>query len=38
MADLSAARNLTQRQIDEAKGDANTKLPANLHVPESWKK
>src|SRR5215469_16280479 len=35
---LSEAKNLTQQQIDEATGDATTTLPANLHVPESWKK
>jgi len=35
---LSEAKNLTQQQIDEATGDATTTLPANLHVPESWRK
>jgi hypothetical protein len=35
---LSEAKNLTQQQIDEATGDAATTLPANLHVPESWRK
>lgn len=37
-ADLSAAVALTQEQIDGAKGDKDTKLPADLHMPESWKK
>ena len=37
-ADLSNARDLTQEQIDGAKGDSTTKLPVNLHMPESWKK
>lgn len=29
-ADLSNAKNLTQMQLDEACGDANTKLPGGL--------
>jgi len=29
-ADLSNAKNLTQMQVDEACGDANTKLPEGL--------
>jgi hypothetical protein len=37
-ANLSNAKDLTQEQIDEAYGDSTTKLPANLHMPESWKK
>jgi hypothetical protein len=37
-ANLSEARYLTQQQIDTAKGNTDTKLPANLHMPESWKK
>ncbi len=37
-ADLSETLGLTQQQIDEAKGDATTKLPAGLHMPDSWKK
>jgi hypothetical protein len=36
-ADLRDARDLTQEQIDAAKGDSRTKLPKNLHMPESWK-
>jgi uncharacterized protein YjbI with pentapeptide repeats len=35
---LPHARNLTQGQIEEAYGDRTTKLPADLHMPESWKK
>lgn len=35
-ADLRGARNLTQQQINVAKGDLNTHLPDNLHMPESW--
>jgi uncharacterized protein YjbI with pentapeptide repeats len=34
--DLRAVRNLTQHQIDSAKGNATTRLPANLTRPESW--
>ena len=37
-ADLSEAYSLTQAQIDAANGNADTKLPSNLHMPESWKK
>jgi hypothetical protein len=37
-ADLRFASNPTQQQIDAAKGNSTTKLPANLHMPESWKK
>ena len=36
-ADLRTARNVTQQQIDAAKGDPNTLLPDNIHMPESWK-
>jgi hypothetical protein len=32
-ADLSSARNLTQRQLDTACGDATTKLPPGLTAP-----
>jgi hypothetical protein len=35
---LFNAKRLTQEQIDEAYGDSTTELPADLHVPESWKK
>lgn len=31
-ADLSTAKGLTQAQLDRACGDADTKLPAGLHV------
>src|SRR5271165_2777023 len=39
-ADLRRARNLTQYQIEMAKGDSTTQLPEdqNLYIPESWKK
>ncbi len=37
-ADLSQARNLTQEQINLARGDESTKLPDGLALPESWKK
>jgi hypothetical protein len=35
-ADLSDTRNLTLPQIEQAFGDASTKLPSNLLAPESW--
>ena len=35
-ADLSEAKNLTQSQIDSAKGDEHTKLPAGLIRPKHW--
>jgi curved DNA-binding protein CbpA len=35
-ADLSDTRNLTLPQIEQAFGDASTKLPSNLLGPESW--
>ena len=35
-ARLDLARNLTQAQIDEALGDAQTTLPADLQVPGAW--
>jgi Pentapeptide repeats (8 copies) len=34
---LSEAKGLTQEQIDKALGDADTKLPPGLHMPETWK-
>jgi len=37
-ADLRLARNLTQEQINQAKGDNTTQLPFNLQLPEGWKK
>jgi hypothetical protein len=36
--DLRLVQNLTQEQIEKAVGDSSTKLPANLHMPEAWKK
>lgn len=36
-ADLSKARNLTQQQIEKAKGSSNTRLPDGRSMPESWK-
>ena len=36
-ADLRNAKNLTQQQIDKAKGDSNTKLPDGRRMPEAWK-
>lgn len=35
-ADLSESIFLTQGQLNAAKGDALTKLPATLHRPEHW--
>jgi hypothetical protein len=35
---LSKTLGLTQQQVDKAKGDADTQLPAGLHMPYSWKK
>ena len=34
--DLSAAKGLTQGQVDEACGDAETRLPAGLTAPSAW--
>lgn len=34
---LEGVTGLTQLQIDQAYGDENTKLPADLHMPESWR-
>jgi hypothetical protein len=36
-ADLSGARYLTQKQLDSANGDASTRLPDYLQMPEKWK-
>jgi hypothetical protein len=36
--DLKDAQGVTQDQIDLAIGDATTKLPAGIVMPESWKK
>lgn len=35
-ANLYQARNLTQTQLDTARGDANTKLPQDLSHPNHW--
>jgi curved DNA-binding protein CbpA len=37
-AQLHAARNLTQAQIDQARGDASTTLPPHLVAPGGWSK
>jgi uncharacterized protein YjbI with pentapeptide repeats len=37
-ADLTNAIGVTQEQIDSAIGDTSTKLPADIVMPESWKK
>jgi hypothetical protein len=37
-AQLHAARNLTQAQIDQARGDASTALPPHLTTPSAWPK
>ena len=34
--DLREVRNLTQEQINQAKGDENTQLPDGLYRPASW--
>jgi uncharacterized protein YjbI with pentapeptide repeats len=36
-ANLQTAKNLTQQQIEKAKGNLETKLPAGKKMPESWK-
>ncbi|MGA2904090.1 MAG: pentapeptide repeat-containing protein [Candidatus Korobacteraceae bacterium] len=35
---LSGTRDLTQQQLDAARGNAWTQLPAGLHMPDSWRK
>jgi uncharacterized protein YjbI with pentapeptide repeats len=35
-ADLSTAEDLTEEQLRQTKGDAQTKLPEDLHAPENW--
>jgi Pentapeptide repeats (8 copies) len=37
-ADLTGSYNLTQQQVNSAIGDATTKLPSGLVMPESWKR
>jgi pentapeptide repeat protein len=36
-ANLSEASDLTEAQIDQAKGDSHTILPKDLRMPEGWK-
>ncbi|MFL5258545.1 MAG: pentapeptide repeat-containing protein, partial [Hyphomicrobiales bacterium] len=35
-ADLGAAKDIAQAQLDLACGDQNTKLPAGLTAPKTW--
>lgn len=37
-AQMRDARHLTQRQIEQARGDASTALPAGLIMPAAWRK
>ena len=37
-AQLHAVRNLTQAQIDQARGDTSTTLPPDLTMPRGWPK
>ncbi|MFZ7942898.1 MULTISPECIES: pentapeptide repeat-containing protein [Bacillaceae] len=37
-ANLTGSLFLTQAQINSAKGDQNTKLPASLRIPDHWHK
>lgn len=37
-ADLTGSIFLTQAQVNAAKGNVHTKLPASLRIPEHWKK
>jgi hypothetical protein len=37
-ADLRRVLGVIQEQINSAMGDATTKLPTGLVMPESWKK
>src|ERR1017187_3164369 len=36
--DLSTAEDLTEEQLRHTRGDAQTKLPEDLHAPENWPK
>ena len=36
-ANLRGVDGLTQEQVEEANGDEETQLPANLEMPDSWK-
>jgi hypothetical protein len=35
-ADLSGAQHLTQEQLEQTTGDADTKLPPHLKPPAHW--
>jgi uncharacterized protein YjbI with pentapeptide repeats len=37
-ADLSTAEDLTDEQLQHTRGDAQTKLPEDLHAPANWPK
>ncbi len=37
-ADLSTAEDLTEEQLRHTRGDAQTKLPDDVHAPEGWPK
>src|ERR1039457_4116196 len=37
-ADLSTAEDLTEEQLRHTHGDAQTRLPEDLHAPENWPK
>ncbi len=36
LADLATAKNLTQQQLDSARGNEDTKLPTGLQRPAHW--
>src|ERR1022692_1668679 len=37
-ADLSTAEDLTEEQLRHTHGDAQTRLPEDVHAPENWPK
>jgi len=37
-ADLSTAEDLTEEQLRHTRGDAQTKLPEDVHAPQNWPK
>jgi uncharacterized protein YjbI with pentapeptide repeats len=37
-ADLSTAEDLTEEQLRHTHGDAQTKLPEDVHAPDNWPK
>src|ERR1017187_5816095 len=37
-ADLSTAEDLTEEQLRHTHGDAQTRLPEDLHAPDNWPK